>query len=330
MRYRRIVIGVDFSTASLNAVRWVSTQMAPHAELHLAHVVSRPRMPSFLSSHGHLLDEQNAEEPTLYPGLAGFAGLAGARRAEVTVRRGQPADELAALAREVDADLICVGRSQRRRGTGRFGATTPQRLLARTKVSVLLVPHAPPHRVTRLLAAVSDGAEAQNVLQIAGMLADEWDARVDVLHALDPDTVVPSMSAPTLMRLTDAWLADRSAAMPRLKKRSNALGRIGDAAEAILTHASAAESGLIVMGRRAVVEHGDENEGCVGSTTRLITWTTPCPVLVVGRRSPDQPPHEQGAFRRAELWNQTRTASGRRTGRRRSDAVVPPTGDDAA
>ena len=48
MTYRRIVIGVDFSTASLNAVRWVAAAFAPRATLYLTHVVTRPRVPSFL------------------------------------------------------------------------------------------------------------------------------------------------------------------------------------------------------------------------------------------------------------------------------------------
>jgi hypothetical protein len=86
MSYRRIVVGVDFSTASLDAVRWVAGSFAPHAQLFLAHVVAHPRVPSFLRSQ--VGSDAEPDEPTLYPGLAGFAGLAGAGRAEVTVRRG--------------------------------------------------------------------------------------------------------------------------------------------------------------------------------------------------------------------------------------------------
>ena len=333
MSYRRIVVGVDFSTASLNAVRWVGTRFAPRAQLFLAHVVARPRVPSFISSRVNAFDGLDPEEPTLYPGLTGFAAFAGAHRARVIVRRGQPADELAALAREVDADLICVGRSEKRRGTGRFGATTPQRLLARTRSSVLLVPSAPQLQPTRVLAAVSDGTEAEGVLHAAAALAEGWEARVDVLHAVDAETraLHPSRAdAPSLRQLTEEWLMRRAHQIPRLKSRAMAIGATGDAAEAILTHAARAHSDLIVMGRKTFVTPSENSEGCVGSTTRLITWTTPCPVLVVGAHVPEHPPGERSAPRRAVTWEHARTANERRIGRRRTDVVFPPDGDGAA
>ena len=355
MSYRRIVIGVDFSTASLNAVRWVANSFAPRARLYLAHVVVQPRVPSFLRAH--VADAGEADEPMLYPGLAGFAGFAGAGRAEVSVRAGEPAEQLAALAHEVNADLICVGRSQRRRGTGRFGATTPQRLLARTKRSVLLVPSAPRHEPSRVLAAVSDGAEAEHVLRAVEELAGGWDAHVDVVHALSAAIPAlrgqePALCAASVMqegadhagvgegcteahtpdvhRLTEAWLAHRAAELPVLRRRMTAVAATGDAAETILTHAARTGSDLIVMGRRIVDGPHGELDGCVGSTTRLITWTTPCPVLVVGART-------SGGSRREWLVPERRSTSnpvqsGREHGfrRRRGDLAEPPDGGDAA
>ena len=331
MTYRRIVIGVDFSTASLNAVRWVAAAFAPRATLYLTHVVTRPRVPSFLRS---LVPEGGArdhEEPTLYPGLTGFAGFAGAQRAEVSVRSGEPAEQLAALADEVDADLICVGRSRRRRGTGRFGATTPQRLLARTRRSLLLVPSAPPSHHGRILAAISDGLESEHVLRaVEPLAADWWDARVDVLHAIRPAAPSRESDESELHRLAVAWLEHRTAHLPALKSRMTAIGCTGEAAEAILTHAMRARSDLIVMGRRTVVEPSTRLECCVGSTTRLITWTTPCPVLVVGAESRERSRHEWGAPRRATMGRRTHGGSEQSFRRRRSDLTDPLDGGDAA
>jgi nucleotide-binding universal stress UspA family protein len=356
MSYRRIVIGVDFSTASLNAVRWVAASFAPRARLYLAHVVAQPRVPSFLRSH--VADgERGVDEPMLYPGLIGFAGFAGAGRAEVSVRSGEPADQLAALAQEVNADLICVGRSQRRRGTGRFGATTPQRLLARTKRSVLLVPSAPRHEPARVLAAVSDGSEAEHVLRAVEELAGGWDAHVDVVHVLSAavpamrrrEAALRSSSAereeeigdgavatengshmPDVHRLTEAWLEHRTADLPALRSGMTAIACTGDAPEAILTHAVRAHSDLIVMGRRAVIEPSTGLECCVGSTTRLITWTTPCPVLVVGAGSAARSRHEWGAPRRSTMSLRTHAANEQGFRRRRSDQTDPLDGGDAA
>jgi nucleotide-binding universal stress UspA family protein len=330
MSYRRIVIGVDFSTASLNAVRWVAESFAQRARLYLTHVVAQPHVPSFLRSLVADVRDREVEEPTLYPGLSGFAGFAGARRAEVSVRSGEPADQIAALADEVDADLICVGRSRRRRGTGRFGATTPQRLLARTRRSLLLVPSAPPLQRGMILAAVSDGIDGEHVLRAAEPLAADWDAPVDVLHAVHPTAPVNTAHASDLHRLTEAWLEERVEDMPALRRRMKAIGRTGEAADAILTHAMRAHSDLIVMGRKAVVESSTGLECCIGSTTRLITWTTPCPVLVVGAGSLDRSRHEWSAPRRTSTSHRTHAGSDHGFRRRRSDMIDPLDGGDAA
>lgn len=324
MGYRRIVIGVDFSTASLDAVRWVATELAPRAQLFLAHVVAQPRVPSFLRPHVADARDQDSDETTLYPGLSGFAGLAGAALADVSIRRGQPADELAAVARDVDADLVCVGRSQRRRGTGRFGATTPQRLLARTSRSVLLVPRGTRGRPRSVLAAMSDGSEAQDVLRATARLAEGWDARVDLLHALD------AHDDASLRELAEAWLARRAEEIPGLDKRTNAIGGTGDAAQAILTQAAHAHSDFIVMGRRTVVEHSEAFDACVGSTTRLITWTTPCPVLVVGAPSSDRSRLDWKVSQRATTPGRTHSRDERPFGRRRGDPAHRGDGGDAA
>jgi nucleotide-binding universal stress UspA family protein len=358
MPFHRIVIGVDFSTASLNAVRWVATRFAPRATLFLAHVIPRPRVPTFLLAHTQAAWARAGEEPTLYPGLSGFADLAGASRAEVTVRYGQPATELAALAREVEADLVCVGRSSKRRGTARFGATTPQRLLEGTNLSVLLVPgSASPARPMTLLAAVSDGVEAPAVLRSAGALAYAWDAQVDVLHAVDAGILAMTAAAPPPMvdaqsprhagadgptayrlpdgdgirQLTEAWLARQSAEVPLLRGRTTTIAHIGDAAEAIIGYAARSHLDLIVMGRRIESSAIGGVAGCVGSATRLITWAAPCPVLVMGSKGARTGIRRPLASDRASRWDESRASTTRRTvrsGERGSGA--PPGGGDAA
>ena len=358
MLFQRIVIGVDFSTASLNAVRWVATRFAPRAEVFLAHVIPRPHTPTFLLTQLHATLREENEEPTLYPGLSGFADLAGASRAEVVVRHGQPATELAALAHEVGADLICVGRSSRRRGTARFGATTPQRLLERTKLPVLLVPSAPRVRPMTLLAAVSDGDEALDVLQSTATLAEHWDADVHVLHTLDagilalnaveaPRTAQSTsqeqqsgalgveldslVDAESLRHLTEAWLTNQAADVRMADGRVTAIVHIGDAAEAIVAHAARAHCDLIVMGRRIEFPHAGSGEGCVGSTTRLLTWATPCPVLVLGNAGVRSGREKPTTLHRTRRWDESRWGRPRLAGsptHRRS--IAPPGGDDAA
>ena len=68
MLFRRIVIGVDFSTASLHAVRWVATRFAPRATLYLAHVIPRPHVPTFLRTHAQPGGTVRARNPRCTPG----------------------------------------------------------------------------------------------------------------------------------------------------------------------------------------------------------------------------------------------------------------------
>jgi nucleotide-binding universal stress UspA family protein len=51
LQLRKIVVGVDFTDASLAAARWAATHFAPDAEIVLAHVVPSVRVPSFLRTH---------------------------------------------------------------------------------------------------------------------------------------------------------------------------------------------------------------------------------------------------------------------------------------
>jgi nucleotide-binding universal stress UspA family protein len=332
MSFQRIVIGVDFSTASLNAVRWVAAHFAPRAKLFLAHVVPRPHTPAFLRDRAPARDDEL--EPTLYPGLSGFADLAGARWTEVAVRHGRPEHELAALAHEVRADLVCVGRSQRRRGAGRFGATTPQRLLGRTNLPVLVVPAEARLAPVSLLAAVSDGAEGERVLWTAAALATAWDARVDVLHSVDPTIARAGAAADharSVAELTETWLGRRVADVPLPGRRVTTIGQVGEASDAIISHATRANTDVVVMGRRTELEDAVAETGCIGSTTRMVTWATPCPVLVVGARPSVHPVDDAALPRRA--WELGVVGPGARRGigaPARHRVVFPPGGGDAA
>src|ERR1041384_6517530 len=139
MSFRRIVVGVDFATASLAAVRWVSSAFGHRARILLVHVAHEPRPPAFLTERVPPMADTVNTVAALYHGLRGLADLAASDRTEVDVLTGVPADGLAVAAEEFGADLICLGKSGRRRGSGRFGATTPQRVLARTHLPVLVL-----------------------------------------------------------------------------------------------------------------------------------------------------------------------------------------------
>src|SRR5438552_2022472 len=109
MKLDRILVGVDFSPASLEAIRHAST-LAGQGTVQLLHVVDTELLP-----HHAFVGRDLVEQ--LYDSLLGDAtkvldGLARDVRAngvrvEAVVSRGRAADELAGLSSDVD--LVVVG-----------------------------------------------------------------------------------------------------------------------------------------------------------------------------------------------------------------------------
>jgi nucleotide-binding universal stress UspA family protein len=328
MQFDRVVIAVDFSAASLAAARWVATQLAPRAELALVHVVSEPAAPSFIRPHLPSVEEVAAElTPALLGALRGLANVVGSDRTTIKLLTGTPADALARFGREFGADLICLGRRRRRRGAARFGDTTAQRLLAQTRIPVLVVPAARPTLPARVLVAVDDQSDLAMNLRAANDVAQSCEAALEVLHVLAPELpkfvslgLAESSAAADhsdldrsepvelylsgkarLESLTHDWLASQVRQIDRSARRVTTHVRIGDPGEQIVKLVHAAGADLVLIGRgRDEPSVGALEEvrrtGTafhLGSTARLVLWASPCPVLVLppaGRPAQPEPP----------------------------------------
>lgn len=312
MRFRKIVMGIDFSDASLAAARWVADHLAPEAELLLVHVVSLPRPPIYLHEQiGPTIDQRSTLTPRLYAALNAFGELLGSDRVRVGIRTGVAWSALARVADEVKADLICVGRGNKRKGSSRFGATTPQRLLAVAGVPVLVIPQGVATKPNRVVAALSGRPGGEAVLPVAASLAAAWTAPLDALHVIEPDVrrVLLSSSAilgarqfasPTgshharqigidalddvqLRGLAIDWLTSTFSRIAASIPYEGHI-RMGDAGQELIANVRN-ESGpaVIVMGRLAERVNGlpIQAQYRCGSTTRMVLWAAPCPVLVV-------------------------------------------------
>jgi nucleotide-binding universal stress UspA family protein len=333
MQFNKVVVAVDFSAASLAAARWVAMQLTPRAEVVLVHVVREPATPSFVRPHLPPFPEIVAElTPALHGALRGLAGVIGSARTSVKLLTGTPADALATFAREIGADLICLGRRQRRRGAARFGHTTAQRLLAQTRTPVLVVPTARPTLPARILAPIDDRPGSSEDLREAWGLAQECEAALEILHVLAPElprlvslgladrpaSVVTEVPTSTHTRvaavdlpgevnvdvdrqgpvelylsgkarlelLTHEWLAGQMRQASGSARRVTSHVRVGDPGEQIVKFVHAAGVDLVAIGRghddtiaNAVVSSADAFH--LGSTSRLVLWASPCPVLVL-------------------------------------------------
>lgn len=320
MQFRKIVVGIDFSDASLAAARWVADHLAPDAELLLVHVVSLPRPPIYLNELiGPTIDQRSRLAPRLYAALSAFGELLDSERVRVGIRTGVAWSALARVANEVKADLICVGRGNKRKGSSRFGATTPQRLLAVAGVPVLVIPQGVTAKPHRILAALSGRPGGECVLPVAEKLASASGAPLHAVHVIEadvghvlltssrllpPSRFFPSTSSENVRRIgIDAldepelreraigWLRSTfSAVSPDVPYEGHV--RMGDAGqELIATARSDSGPAVIVMARlgERVSALPIQAQYRCGSTTRMVLWAAPCPVLVVplGWSEPD-------------------------------------------
>jgi nucleotide-binding universal stress UspA family protein len=293
MQFKRVVLGIDFSETSLAASRWIAHYLAPDAELVLVHAVPPSDvLSSTRRSMPRTLAEIRLARPQLHGGLLGLGELLGHGRTSTETLSGDPAEVLAFVAEQVGADLIGVGSGPRRGGSARFGATTPNRLIARTDVPVLVAPHVSPGAPGRILVPVDDRASGRAVLRTAVRLATAYEAALDVLYVIETDLrrpVAHTAAENNTISLVHAQV--RAAAMVDdldfPPDRAGSCVRPGDAGEETVSCARRSEAGLIVMGtgERGIAVPGDKHARHVGSTTRFVIWAAPCPVLVIPPRA---------------------------------------------
>jgi nucleotide-binding universal stress UspA family protein len=312
MTFRKIVIGIDFSRASLASAHWVATHLAHDAELFLVHVVPLPKAPAYLLEHlSSTIDHRSTQVPRLFAALREFADLLGADSVRVGIRTGVPSITLARVAAEVKADLICVGRGPKRQGSSRFGATTPQRLLGISSVPVLVIPQGPLTKPRRVAAALSCRPGSEVVAAMAAAVARGSQADLEAIHVLEPDVRINSSISPVLRHGTmstgngssdngrvigidsleesDLYALARESIMSTVGTSGAALShdpviRFGDVGQELIAAArQTSDPPLIVLGRlgeTVTVAHSARQYRC-GSTTRLVVWAAPGPVLVL-------------------------------------------------
>jgi nucleotide-binding universal stress UspA family protein len=308
MQPRKIAVGVDFTDASLTAARWAATHFAPDAEIVLVHVTPSVQVPSFMRAVLPPLTSTSAPvAPTLYRGLRALADLVGGDRAHACILAGNPAEVLALVAEETGADVVCVGRGPGRHGSARFGATTPQRLLARTRIPTLVVPTGRFDTPARVIAAVDDRAGGREVFDVACRMAATFEAGLDALHVIEPELQRVLMEAGNdelnERRVGDCAHAWVDAMLDDAEPDGDwtaPIIRCGDAGQEIIRYAREHHADLIVLGRGGDASHGHNLGGVLlGSTARLVLWAAPCPVLILpldvrGASSPVH--HESDSF----------------------------------
>lgn len=289
MKLARIVVGVDFCGASLEAARWTALHLAPEAEIVLVHVVDVPTPPAFLRGglppHDELVETVREGARRRFEALGAWTADP---RVTFDVRSGPPAEALVQAADEHAADLLVVGEHGDRPGLWDALGSTAERTIAHAAVPVLLARGLPPAEPRRILVAIGSGENAERELAWARFLAARFEARVTVLHAVSPAWFGPLEVAAGGLADADleasrasarSWLADASAGAGFEAGEAAIQVEVGDPAHEILAAAASEAADLVVVGSHGA---GPLTGGLAGSVARAVLRRGSQPVLVVG------------------------------------------------
>jgi nucleotide-binding universal stress UspA family protein len=295
VQLQRVVVGTDFSEASMAAARWVAKYLAPDVGIVLAHAVDLPKPPAFLRG---LLPTPAVVTDNAVLGaeqrLADLALTLEGGRVEPVVRLGSSAEILVELARNHEADIIVVGGHGSRRGVMGLAGTTTERLVRISPVPVLIARGLTDAQPVSVLAPIDESPSSSNVLAWGRLFSRHWKARltacyvVDVLQAygrvrtMSAAARVPEMEE-ELRAESRKWIVDRLAASGFAQDEADVRVMLGDPRSAIPLLADRADADLIIMGSRGA---GAVGRAVLGSVASTVLSNTAYPVLiVVGRGS---------------------------------------------
>lgn len=298
--FSRVLLGVDFSSASLAAARWATAHVAPRASALLSHVLPFPE-PSDEDddSNSARVASLRQMKPALIGGLGGFAATLDVDNSRSILRIGRPSHWLSIVANDEDVSLLVLGR---RADANRVRVGEPnviERVSRRTSASVLVVPDGVVRSPEHIVAAIDESRFAPRVLHVARRLARLHGVPMTVLHVLSPvvgayERVIRSarqllsgdrkLRSPDVPAATNAlplrmppWLVELEQSH-ELVGRDRTEVRMGDPAREITAVASPGTATLVVVGMRGA---DDAPIGSIGSVARELLTRGPLPVLAV-------------------------------------------------
>lgn len=185
MKLEKVVIAVDFSSASLAAARWTAKHLLPDAELTLVHCLELPGESSVL---WEALPPQEELVPRVREAaeqrLAELLDEIGGGRGRCEIRSGHPSEEVATVAVEGKADLVVAGKHGGHHGVFHVLGSTAEQLIASCHRPVLLARSVPDRAPGTLLVPVDESRLAGRALEQAAALALPHGARLVAHHAV--------------------------------------------------------------------------------------------------------------------------------------------------
>lgn len=253
-----VVVAVDFSPASLAALRWTADHVAGEAPLVGVHAVDLPEPPAFLAPL--LAPAAPARELAIDGARQRFDTLAReVTHLEGEVRVGTPAKVLSDVARERKAGLVVVGPHGPRAGLGRLLGSTAEHAVRENECPVLIARGALERPPARVLVATDESRSGTAALEWAEAFALRGGHELIAFHCIDPAIAgaVSVAASPrerrhalqNLKAAGERWLDERLDASAVPAARSAGMIRFGDPVAEILAAVDAQDADLLVVGR---------------------------------------------------------------------------------
>lgn len=179
--FTRILCGVDESPEAIEAVRQARRLAVPEAEMLLVGVLDlNAAVHAGWAATEVLVDMRKEQLAAL-----DVARVAAGDHVETRLVRGVPWSEIAATAREEEADLVSVGTHDRWRPAGIVGGSVATYMLHEAPCSVLIArPCGEPERFPRSIVAGFDGSDAsREALTVARDLSKRSNATLRIVAA---------------------------------------------------------------------------------------------------------------------------------------------------
>lgn len=250
----------------------VAHDLSPEADLALQRATQLARQHGARLSLVHVLAPGSDAE-------AARARLAAALASEPHLRRGPVVEEILALARGLEADLLVLGAHHRQSPEG-FAGTTLERILQHSPAPVLLAVSPAPQPWSRGLVALDFSPCASRALRQAWALLADGGA----LHALHIDEVAQVHAAedPGAVEfereLFDRLVADEQAALPVRDVQLSHELREGERESCLQAVLAERRTQLLALGGHS---RGELADALLGSLTLQCLHQPPCDVLVV-------------------------------------------------
>lgn len=292
--HERVVIGVDFSEASIAAIHWVRRALAPDAELVLVHAIEVPEPPAFLRGlHAPREDVVSTASRGAEVRFRELRASLAPGRVWTEIRVSRASECLAAVAAEYGASLVVIGTHRERPGVWNRLGTTAERVLSISPVPVVLTTGQLRDAPAHLLVPVDDADSFAQLIGWLHALVRIHRSRITTLHVVPSSTlgylltgvgvgvgsVGPVVTAPDdLLAMEAEQWKQRLLAAGLDGERVSCEVIFGEPGRAILEACTRLSADMVVMGRSGA---GRIRRALMGSVTREVLRGATCPVLVV-------------------------------------------------